>query len=216
VSAQDIPDFSLGDLGHALLCLVVAAILGTLMAFRPRRAGGPPRMAHVTQSQIMMSIVGSLVMLIVGASLARAFAIAGTAGLVRYRAKIDDPKDASVMLACLAIGLASGVGLLYLATAGTFFIVSVLWILEWREPWPAKAFDLEVSAKNPAALKAEVETLLTRHKIKFELRESTEAHIAYLTHVPQGRRTDKISEAIAALHGAEAVNVVWDEKKAPK
>lgn len=215
-ATNEIPDFSFGDLGHALLCLVVAAVLGTLMAFRPRRGGGPPRMAHVTQSQIMMSIVGSLVMLIVGASLARAFAIAGTAGLVRYRAKIDDPKDASVMLACLAIGLASGVGLLYLATAGAFFIVSVLWILEWREPWPAKAFDLEVSAKNPAALKAEVESLLTRHKIKFELRESTEKHIAYLTHVPQGKKTDRVSEAIAALHGAEAVNVVWDEKKAPK
>jgi uncharacterized membrane protein YhiD involved in acid resistance len=215
-ATNEIPDFSFGDLGHAFLCLVVAAILGAFMAFRPRREGGPPRTAHVTQSQIMMSIVGSLVMLIVGASLARAFAIAGTAGLVRYRAKIDDPKDASVMLACLAIGLASGVGLLYLATAGTLFIVSVLWILEWREPWPAKAFDLEVSAKDPAALKTEVEGLLTRHKIKFELRESTDKHISYLAHVPQGKKTDKVSEAIAALHGAEAVNVVWDEKKAPK
>lgn len=216
VSAKDIPDLTMADLGHALVSLVVAAVLGTLLAFRPRRGGGPPRVAHVTQAQIMMAIVGSLVMLIVGASLARAFAIAGTAGLVRYRAKIDDPKDASVMLGCLAIGLASGVGLLYLATAGALFIISVLWILEWREPWPAKAFELEVSAKTPAALKSEVEALLTRHKIKFELRESTEAHIAYLTHVPQGKRTDRISEAIAALHGAEAVNVVWNEKKVPK
>jgi hypothetical protein len=215
-ATNGIPDFTAQDLGHALLCLIVAAALGTLLAFRPRRAGGPPRVAHVTQSQIMMAIVGSLVMLIVGASLARAFAIAGTAGLVRYRAKIDDPKDASVMLACLAIGLASGVGLLYLATAGAVFIVGILWLLEWREPWPAKPFDLKVSAKAPAKLKAEVEALLTKHHIKFELRESTESHIAYSAEVPQGKRTDRISEAIAALHGAEAVEVVWDPKKASK
>ncbi len=214
--AGDLPEFSFGDLLHAFLCLVVAAALGALLAFRPRRAGGPPRVAHVTQSQIMMAIVGSLVMLIVGASLARAFAIAGTAGLVRYRAKIDDPKDASVMLACLAIGLASGVGLLYLATAGAVFIVGVLWLLEWREPWPAKLFDVKISAKAPAKLKAEVEALLTKHHIKFELRESTEKHIAYSAEVPQGKRTDRISEAIAALHGAEAVEVVWDPKKAAK
>ena len=215
-AANDIPAFSLADLGHALLCLIVAALLGSALAFRPRRAGGPPRVANVIQAQIMLSIVGSLVMLIVGASLARAFAIAGAAGLVRYRAKIDDPKDASVMLSCLAVGLASGVGLLYLAAAGAAFIVAVLWILEWREPWPAKAFELTVSAKDPAALKAEVEALLTKHHIKYELRESTAEHIAYSAQVPQGRRTDRISEAISALHGAEAVAVTWEEKKAAK
>ena len=215
-ATNDIPSLPLADLGHALLCLVVAAALGAALAFRPRRAGGPPRVAHVTQAQIMMAIVGSLVMLIVGASLARAFAIAGTAGLVRYRAKIDDPKDASVMLSCLAVGLASGVGLLYLAAAGAVFIVGILWVLEWREPWPPKSFELKVSAKDPAALKSEVEALLTKHHIPFELRETTEKHISYSAQVPHGRRTDQISEAIAALHGAEAVEVEWDEKKAAK
>ena len=122
----------------------------------------------------------------------------------------------SVMLSCLAVGLASGVGLLYLATAGAFFIVGVLWLLEWREPWPAKPFELTVSAKAPLALKDEVEALLTRHRIKFELRESTEKHIAYSAEVPQGKKTDRISEAIAALHGAEAVEVVWEPKKGAK
>jgi hypothetical protein len=215
-ASNEIPPFSIADLAHALCCLVVAALLGALLAFRPRRAGGPPRVANVIQAQIMLSIVGALVMLIVGASLARAFAIAGAAGLVRYRAKIDDPKDASVMLSCLAVGLASGVGLLYLALAGAMFIVGVLWVLEWREPWPPKSFDLKVSAKDPGALKAEVEALLARHRITFELRGSTETDMTYSVEVPQGKRTDRISEAIAALHGAEAVAVSWAEKKAAK
>lgn len=211
--SQEIPVFTGAELQHALLCLVAAAVLGTLLAFRPRRAGGPDRVAHVTQAQIMMAIVGALVMLIVGASLARAFAIAGTAGLVRYRAKIDDPKDASVMLSCLAIGLACGVGLLYLAGAGAVFIVIVLWLLEWREPWPAKTFELKVSAKDPASLKASVEALLKRHKIRFELRGSTEKDMTYSVEVPVNRKTNRISEAITALQGSEAVDVAWTEKK---
>jgi len=216
LATNDIQSLSPADLGHALLCMVVAAALGAVLAFRPRRAGGPAPVAYVVQTQIMLAIVGSLVMLIVGASLARAFAIAGAAGLVRYRSKIDDPKDASVMLACLSVGLASGVGLFYLAAAGAAFIVGVLWLLEWREPWPPKSFELKVSAKDPAALKSEVEALLTRHHIKFELRESTEKHVTYSAQVPQGKRTDRISEAIAALHGAQAVEVAWAEKKAAK
>jgi hypothetical protein len=206
----------LADLGYAFLCMVVAGSLGTVLAHRPRRAGGPPRAANVIQTQIMLAIIGALVMLIVGASLARAFAIAGVAGLVRYRAKVDDPKDASVMLSCLAVGLGSGVGLLYLAAAGTAFIMVVLWVLEWREPWPAQSFELKVSAKDAAALKSDVEHLLTKHRIKFELRESTEKHIAYSAQVPHGKRTDRISEAIVALRGAKAVDVAWEEKKAVK
>jgi hypothetical protein len=214
--SSEIPAFTVAELGHALLCLVIAASLGASLALRPRRAGGQPRVTNVIQAQIMLSIVGALVMLIVGASLARAFAIAGAAGLVRYRATIDDPKDASVMLSCLAVGLSSGVGLLWLAAAGTAFIMGVLWVLELREPVTLKFFELKVSAKNPAALKAEVEGLLKKHRIKFELRESTEKHITYSAEVPEGRRTDRISEAIAALHGNETVEVAWEQKKAVK
>jgi uncharacterized membrane protein YhiD involved in acid resistance len=195
-----------------MLALVVAAALGGVLAFRPRRPGGPPRTAHVVQTQIMLSIVGSLVMLIVGASLARAFGIAGAASLVRYRAKIDDPKDASVMLACLAIGLATGVGLFLMAAVGTAFIVAVLWTLEWREPWPKKPFELKVSAKDPSALKAGVEGLLKQHRLSFELRGDTDKEIVYMVEMPQNRKTDKLSEAITKLE-QEGVNVEWSEKK---
>jgi uncharacterized membrane protein YhiD involved in acid resistance len=210
---NDIPTFSVPALTHALLCLSIAALLGAALAFRPRRPG-LPRLAEVIQTQIMLSIVGSLVMLVVGASLARAFGVAGAAGLVRYRAKIGDPKDASVMLACLSIGLASGVGLFHIAAAGTGFIVGVLWLLEWREPRPKKVFDLKVSAKNASALKPEVEAILKKNRLKFELRGSTDAEVSYAIELPQGRRTDKISEAIAGLGGAEAVGVAWVERKA--
>ena len=73
-------------------------------------------------------------MLVVGSSLARAFGIVGAAGLVRYRAKIDDPKDAGVMLSTLAVGLAAGVGVYLLAFFATVFILAVLWIVESFEP----------------------------------------------------------------------------------
>src|SRR6187551_4045207 len=96
---------------RAVLALPIATAMGALLAFRPRRRGTPPRSAPVIQTQIILAVVGAVVMLIVGASLARAFGIVGAANLIRYRAKIDDPKDAGVMLGALSVGLASGVGL---------------------------------------------------------------------------------------------------------
>jgi hypothetical protein len=117
----DTPDryTQLDHLRHAVTRLPVAAGLACVLAFRPRRRGTPHRQAPVIQTQIILAVVGSVVMLVVGASLARAFGIVGAAGLVRYRAKIEDPKDAGVMLSTLAVGLATGVGLWMLAIFAT-------------------------------------------------------------------------------------------------
>src|SRR5437762_9614386 len=100
---------------HALLILPTAAALGAALGMiRPIRKALVPRSSHVVQTQVLLAIVGAVIMLVVAESLARAFAIVGAAGLVRYRAKIDDPKDAGVLLVALAAGLAVGSGLLLL------------------------------------------------------------------------------------------------------
>src|SRR4030095_5636300 len=113
---------------HACPRLRFAAGLACVRALRPRRRGTPHRQAPVIQTQIILAVVGSVVMLVVGASLARAFGIVGAAGLGRYRAKIEDPKDAGVMLSTLAVGLATGVGLWMLAVFATIFILGLLWV----------------------------------------------------------------------------------------
>src|SRR5213594_4450998 len=134
------------QLRHALVRLPFAAALACVLALRPRRRGTPRRQAQVIQTQIILAIVGAVVMLVVGSSLARAFGIVGAAGLVRYRAKIEDPKDAGVMLSTLAVGLAAGVGLWMLAVFGTVFILGILWIIESFEPKARQLFTLKVIA----------------------------------------------------------------------
>ena len=135
---------------EAVVRLPLAAVLGAALAMRPRRAGTPPRRPAVVQTQIILAVVGALVMIVVGASLARAFGVVGIAGLVRYRAKIDDPKDAGVMLAALGVGLAAGVGLYWLSPFATLFLLLLLYVLETSEPAPAVRFLLKVTARTSA------------------------------------------------------------------
>src|SRR6185436_11485296 len=157
----------------ALIRLPIAALLSAILAFRPRRRGTPPRQTPVIQTQIILAVLGALVMLVVGASLARAFGIVGAAGLIRYRAKIADPKDAGVMLSTLGLGLASGVGLYFLAVFATFFVLALLWVIESLEPEPVTVFDLTIGVKDPAAMKAPIEGVLRRSRIPFELRSTS-------------------------------------------
>jgi hypothetical protein len=214
--SQYIPDIleaHAAMVARAFLALPFAAALGAALAFRPRRRGTPPRSAPVIQTQIMLSIVGAIVMLIVGASLARAFGIVGVASLIRYRTKIDDPKDAVVMLASLTVGLASGVELYGLALFSSLFILLLLWIVESLEPEPLKAFGLKIVGADTAAMQARIEAILRRHHINYELRSTGPKEIHYEAILPFSTRTDRVSTAILALEPKDEIEVVWDDKK---
>ena len=199
---------------HALIALPLATALGAALAVRPRRRRGTPqRSLPVIQTQIILSIIGAVVMIIVGSSLARAFGIVGAAGLVRYRAKIEDPKDAGVMLCTLAVGLACGVGIYGLAIFTTVFVVAVLWIIESFEPKARKVFILEVKAKEASKVQPRVEALLRRHRIRYELREVKPDEFQYQVQLPLDAKTDSLSAEILALDPSEGTEVEWKPEK---
>jgi hypothetical protein len=206
----------LESLRHAIVRLPLAALLSAMLAFRPRRRGTPKRQAPVIQTQIILAIVGALVMLVVGTSLARAFGIVGAAGLIRYRAKIEDPKDAGVMLSTLAIGLASGVGLYVFAIFAAVFVLAVLLVIESIDPQPYLLFDLAITAKDSASLKESIEKLLRLRRIPFELNSTSTDKISYEVKLPMDTHTEIVSDALMSLDPAQAVNVKWEHKKETK
>jgi uncharacterized membrane protein YhiD involved in acid resistance len=204
------------DIQVALVRLPLAAALGSALALRPRRRGTPPRTPAVLQTQIILSVVGAVIMLVVGASLARAFGIVGAANLIRYRSKIDDPKDAVVMLCTLAVGLASGVGLYALAVVSTAFIAGALWVIESFEA-PVRHFELKIKAGNDTdSLRPKIQDILRRYQLKFELRTSSDEEVCYDVQVPFEIQTDRISNTILHLDREGHAAVEWSEKKTSK
>ena len=199
------------ELLASIIRLPLAALLGTVLALRPRRRGTPERQPAVVQTQIILAVVGALIMLVVGASLARAFGIVGAANLIRYRSKIDDPKDAVVMLCALASGLAAGVGLYGLAAVGTLFIVFCLWIIEGFEP-QTRIFELTVKMGDKTQdMRPKLEEILRRYKARYELRTAAEDVITYMVTTPRMLRTDRVSNAIMELDPDGKGAVEWNE-----
>ena len=198
----------------ALISLPLASLLGTALALRPRRRGTPPRSTAVVQTQIILAVVGAIIMLVVGASLARAFGIVGAASLIRYRSKIGDPKDAVVMLSTLSLGLASGVGLYFLATFSTLFLMLALWIIESFEPQALNHFALSIKSEGQAeALRPKVEAVLRRHRVKHELRTLSDDELSYEVQVAATSSTDPVVQSLAALDPKGKLAVEWNELK---
>jgi uncharacterized membrane protein YhiD involved in acid resistance len=197
----------------ALTALPTAALLGAALAFRPRRRGTPPRNPAVIETQVVLAVMGALVMIVVGASMARAFGIVGAASLIRYRAKISDPKDAAVMLSTLGVGLAAGVGLYVVAAVATLFILAILWMVESLEQRAYVQFELTVSGKKAPALRAKLEHMLAHHHARAELRSLALDGMTYSVRVPVGLKIDRLSEAIVRLDNRSETSVEWDEKR---
>jgi uncharacterized membrane protein YhiD involved in acid resistance len=204
--------------GHFLLPLTLAAVLGAALGIlRPVRREIVPRSTHVIHAQILLAIVGAMIMIIVAESLARAFAIVGAAGLIRYRARIDDPKDAGVMLVALAVGLACGSDLFKLAIVSSAFVIVVLWVLESFEPATRSRFDLKIFAKDSAKLRPAVEHALSDKGVTYELRGSSPDELRYEVTVPYARKIPKLTKLIKSLngahHGPNGTSVEWEIKK---
>ena len=209
-------------MGRISLRLVLAALLGAALAFRPRkRILALKRNPYVSQTQILLAIVAAALMIIVGDNAARAFGIFAAVSLVRFRTNIRDPKEITVLLISLALGLSSGVGRWDLALVLTLFSLIVLWLLEWREPELVfRSMELKVVTRNVVSTQKALRDVFKTHGFDKELRavdrEATEdspGSIVYSVDVSPTVSTDEISADILAIDGQNVQGIEWDQKK---
>jgi uncharacterized membrane protein YhiD involved in acid resistance len=202
------------SIAHGLLVLTVAGVLGAALGvIRPVRTGIVPRSAHVIQAQILLAIVGAIIIVVVGESLARAFAIVGAAGLVRYRARVEDVKDAGVMLIALALGLTAGSGMFMFAFLACAFVIATLWLLESLEPPARSRFDLKVSSKHASRVRPDIEHALEQKGVTYDLRGSSPTELVYEVTVPFGQKIRPLTKVIQHLDGHNGTLVDWEIKK---
>jgi uncharacterized membrane protein YhiD involved in acid resistance len=209
-------------MGRLTLRLLLAALLGAALAFRPRkRILALKRNPYVSQTQILLAIVAAALMIIVGDNAARAFGIFAAVSLVRFRTNIRDPKEITVLLISLALGLSSGVGRWDLALVLAIFSLIVLWMLEWREPELVfRSMELKVTTTNVVSTQRALREVFKTHGFDKELRavdrEATEespGSIVYSVDVSPTVSTDEISADILAIDGPNVQGIEWDQKK---
>lgn len=204
------------------LRFLIAAILASVLAFRWRR--GVPlakRNPYVAQTQILLAVVAAAMMMVVGDSAARAFGIFAAASLVRFRTNIRDPKETTVLLICLGVGLASGVGRMDLALILTFFVLLMLWILEHFESAQVfRSMEVTVGTRNLDQTHQVLKRLFAKHDFTYELRqldrtaaEGENGKIVYELSLGTSARTEQLSEEILAEDGANISSLEWDQKK---
>ena len=199
----------------------LAAFLAAVLAFRPRRGVSVARRnPYVAQTQILMAVVAGGMMMVVGDSAARAFGIFAAASLVRFRTNIRDPKETTVLLVCLGVGLAAGVGRWDMAVILTLFVLIALSVLEFWEPFQVfRSMEVSVTTRNVDRTDNVLKRLFERYGFDYELRELNRedqdeplGKIVYLVNIDPGANTSKLSEEILSVDSDNIDGVEWDQK----
>ena len=201
-----------------LLRFSLAAFLASLLAFRPRRGARNP---YVAQTQILIAVVAGAMMMVVGDSAARAFGIFAAASLVRFRTNIRDPKEITVLLVCLGVGLAAGVGRWDMAVILTLFVLIALSVLEYFERFQVfRSMEVKVETRSVERTDAVLKKLFDRHRFEYELRELNREDedeplgtIVYLVNLDPVVSTSQLSEEILAADRESVDSVEWDQKE---
>jgi uncharacterized membrane protein YhiD involved in acid resistance len=205
-----------------LFRLLLAVILSAVLAFRPRK-NFPlfQRNLYVSQTQILLAVVAAALMMIVGDNAARAFAIFAAVSLVRFRTNIRDPKEVTVLLISLALGLAAGVGRWELGIALCGFSLALLWVLEYREQEQAyRSMELTVKTRNIDATQDLLRRIFTKYNLEHEVRKidppdekDAIGNIQYYVNLRLSLSTDHLSEKIWSADPDNLEGIQWSKTK---
>jgi hypothetical protein len=105
------------DVATALfLSFVLSLVLGWV--YRATHKGVSYSQQYV-QTLVMMGTVVSLIMLIIGSNIARAFALVGALSIIRFRNAMKETRDVGFIFLVMAIGMAVGTRFFLLAIFAT-------------------------------------------------------------------------------------------------
>lgn len=110
--------------------IVIALICGLIISFFYRQTyKGPGYSVSFINSLVILSMITSVVIMVIGNNLARAFGLVGAMSIIRFRTAVKDTLDIVYIFFSLAIGMAAGVGLHFIAVSSTVIIGAILLFL---------------------------------------------------------------------------------------
>ena len=201
----------------ALLKLVSAALIGILVtAVHAPSASDRPTGRAMQHAQILLSIAGAMMMIIIGNSLARAFGIAGAASIIRFRTPVEDPKDVTIIFLLMSLGMACGLGAFAIAGLGTAFLCAFLFALDRTSARRSRALTIEIEAEGRSFPDDHVQRVFARNRVVFETREVSqgkETVVTYHTLVDPNLSLDDLSAQLMGGGSAGVRAVSWESPK---
>jgi len=182
---------------------------------------GPGYSDSFVNSIVFLSLITSLVMMVIGNNLARAFGLVGAMSIIRFRTAIKETLDIVYIFFGLAIGLAAGVGYHRLAIVGSLFIGSILFVFSktnlftLRKEQYLLQFSFYLSEKKAAGYVEVLENFCS-HFAVINIKTTEEISLAeysYYVSFKKKKNANQFVEELGSVDGVKNINLFFDEEK---
>lgn len=213
----DQPVYEYPTLVNVLYCFVWAFVLSAIIAITHRLTfTGAYYPKNFFQALILGSLVTAMVMMAIGDSLARGLGVFGAMAIIRFRTRIDDPRDVLFLFAALSTGLAVGVYGFTISFAGTILFCAVAALLHFS---PFRSFanpNMLLFSLNKAEDLEKVIAIIERHTaahrlvtITFTKENTTRYQYAITFHKEQEK--DVLFNALMVVEGLTQPKITVNE-----
>lgn len=114
----------------SVCAILVAIIFGIAIGFTYYKTQAETYQRSMAVTLVMLPVILSVIILFVGSNVARAFSLAGTLSIIRFRSAPGDPMDIGFIFFDIAAGLACGVGLYGYGALFVLILCIVIFVIE--------------------------------------------------------------------------------------
>ena len=168
------------------------------------------------QSLVLGAVVTTLVMMAIGDSLARGLGVFGAMAIIRFRTRIDDPRDVLFLFAALSTGLAIGVYGYTISFVGSILFCLVAALLHFS-PFRSDAHHSRLFfTLHDQHLLPQVTATLTNHCREFRslsvaASKENAYRYQYAISLKRGESKETVLQALGKLDGVTQLRVAAPE-----
>lgn len=180
---------------------------------------GPSYSVTFVNSLVILSMITSVVILVIGNNLARAFGLVGAMSIIRFRTAVRDVQDIVFIFFALGVGMAAGVGLYSVAISATLLISLAIILLSITNFGHTKKreFLLQLSYFSNEANELQIERILKKHCRRMKLvnlknvGSDNVLEAFYHVSLKQEKRNSMLVSELNESKIAISVNLYFDE-----
>ncbi|MCB0729743.1 MAG: DUF4956 domain-containing protein [Ignavibacteriae bacterium] len=201
--------------------LFVALIAGIIISIFYRKSyNGPGYQASYVNSLIMLVIITSIVIMVIGNNLARAFGLVGAMSIIRFRTAVKETQDIMFIFFALAIGMAVGVGLHLLAIFSSIFIgIIALFLSKSKFSTPIKSdlllqFTFDANGNESATYSKLIDQYCRKSKLinAKAIGNAETLELSYYVGFKNKEKTTEFVQQLRKVDGVANVNLFYDEE----